>query len=108
MNMPQSAPNKELAREKYKRLAGGYDSLGRIRLAESVRRQAVRLLALKQGDVVLDVACGTGLSFPHIQERIGPQGQLIGVDLSAEMLAKAREKVTQAGWRNVTLIYAAE
>jgi len=105
--MPQTAPNKERARKMYRRHAGGYDRLGRIRLAESVRRQAVDLLALKPGDVVIDVACGTGLSFPLIEERIGPEGRLIGVDLSAEMLAKARERVAAAGWQNVTLIEAA-
>ncbi len=105
--MPNTAPNKERAREMYRRHAGGYDSLGRIRLADSVRRQAVDLVALKPGDVVIDVACGTGLSFPLIEEHIGPEGRLVGVDLSAEMLAKAREKVTAAGWQNVSLIEAA-
>jgi demethylmenaquinone methyltransferase/2-methoxy-6-polyprenyl-1,4-benzoquinol methylase len=101
------APNRELAREKYRRLAGGYDRLGRIRLAEAVRREAVGRLELKAGDVALDVACGTGLSFPLLEERIGPEGRLIGVDLSPEMLARAHEKVDQAGWQNVTLIEAA-
>lgn len=105
--MPQTAPNKERAREMYRRHAGSYDSLGRILLAESVRRQAVDMLALKPGDFVLDVACGTGLSFPLIEEGIGPEGRLIGVDLSADMLAKARGKVVEAGWQNVTLIEAA-
>lgn len=91
----------------YRRHAGVYDSLGRILLAESVRREAVRLLALKPGDVVIDVACGTGLSFPLIEERIGREGQLIGVDLSPDMLAKAGGKAAEAGWQNVTLIEAA-
>jgi len=105
--MSHTAPNKERAREMYRRNARGYDSLGRIRLADSVRRQAVEMLALKSGDVVIDVACGTGLSFAPIEQRIGSQGRLIGIDLSAEMLAKAREKVAEADWQNVTLIEAA-
>jgi ubiquinone/menaquinone biosynthesis C-methylase UbiE len=100
-------PDKQVAREKYRHIAGGYDRLGRIRLAESVRRQAVELLDLKPGDVVIDVACGTGLSFALIEEGIGSDGRIIGVDLSAEMLAKAREKVALAGWQNVTLVEAA-
>ena len=109
--MPRSsagrAPNRKLAREKYSRIAASYDRLGRIRLAEAVRLEAVDRLDLRPGDVVIDVACGTGLSFPLIEGRIGPEGRLIGVDLSADMLEKAREKVVQAGWQNVTLIEGA-
>lgn len=101
------APDKQLARDKYRHIASGYDRLGRIRLAESVRRQAVELLDLKPGDVVIDVACGTGLSFQLMEEGIGPDGRLIGVDLSPEMLAKARDKIAQANWQNVTLIEGA-
>lgn len=108
--MPRSsagrAPDKELARKKYSRIAANYDRLGRIRLAEAVRREAVDRLELRPGDVVIDVACGTGLSFPLIEEGIGAEGKLIGVDLSAEMLQKARDRVAKAGWQNVTLIEA--
>jgi demethylmenaquinone methyltransferase/2-methoxy-6-polyprenyl-1,4-benzoquinol methylase len=107
LSVNRAAPDKERAREIYRRHAATYDGLGRIRLAETVRRQAVELLGLQPGDVVIDVACGTGLSFPLIEERIGPEGRLIGVDLSAEMLAKARHKEAQAGWQNVALIEAA-
>ena len=42
------------------------------------------------GDAVLDVACGTGLSFPLLEEAIGPAGRLVGVELSPEMAAIAR------------------
>lgn len=76
-------------------------------MAESVRREAVDLLDLKRGDVVIDVACGTGLSFPLLEERIGVEGKLIGIDLSPDMLGKARERIQQVGWQNVTLIEAA-
>lgn len=98
------APDRELAREKYSTIAASYDRLGRIRLAEAVRREAVDRLELRRGDVVIDVACGTGLSFSLIQHGIGPDGRLIGVDISPEMLQKSQEKVDKAGWQNVTLI----
>ena len=108
--MPHSsadrAPNRKLAREQYSRIAASYDRLGRIRLAEAVRLEAVGRLDLRPEDVVIDVACGTGLSFPLIEEGIGPDGRLIGVDLTAEMLQKAQDRVARAGWQNVTLIEA--
>ena len=53
------------------------------------------------------MGCGTGLSFEPIQRAVGPEGQIIGVELSPEMLARAREKVTANGWQNVTLVEAA-
>ncbi len=68
------------------------------------RRHAVALLNLKQGDRVVDLGCGTGLSFPAILDRIGPEGQLIGVDMTAGMLACARERCDRAGWHNVGLV----
>lgn len=68
------------------------------------RNKAVNYLALKEGDVVIDLGCGTGLCFPLLIEKIGPNGKLIGVDISSEMLSVAEDKVKSAGWDNVELI----
>lgn len=70
------------------------------------RREAVAQLRLSPGDTVLDLACGTGMNGPYIQERIGDEGLLIGLDYSAGMLAKARGKAQRHGWQNVRLIQA--
>jgi len=95
--------NRQAALEKYRRAAATYDK-GEVPAIERARRRAIRLLDLQPGDIVLDVGCGTGLSFPLIEERIGAQGHLIGVDQSPEMLAIARRRVETHKWRNVTLI----
>ena len=71
---------------------------------ETYRLCAIELLHLQPGDRVLELGCGTGLNFPHIIEKIGPEGRLIGVDFTAEMLACARERVEQSGWKNIELI----
>ncbi len=68
------------------------------------REEAVRALDLKRGDTVVDVGCGTGLNFPLLQEAIGPEGRIVGVDLSAAMLDQARGRVAEKGWQNVELI----
>ncbi len=98
-------PNKDLAVEKYRGLADRYDGL--VKAAEGVRRDALALLKLEPSDVVVDVGCGTGLSFPLIEKRIGSDGQIVGIDLSPEMLARARDRVNDAGWGNVTLTQSA-
>jgi demethylmenaquinone methyltransferase/2-methoxy-6-polyprenyl-1,4-benzoquinol methylase len=71
---------------------------------ETYRSRAVERLRLKPGDRVVDLGCGTGLNFLHVMEQIGPQGRLIGVDLSAKMLARARERAERAGWKNIELV----
>jgi len=52
----------------------------------------------------VELGCGTGLNFPLLIERIGPDGRLIGVDLTDEMLACARERTRHFGWNNVELV----
>jgi demethylmenaquinone methyltransferase/2-methoxy-6-polyprenyl-1,4-benzoquinol methylase len=61
---------------------------------------------LRPGDTVVDVGCGTGLSFPLIESSLGPSGKLIGVEPSSEMMRVAVRRVAAGGWTNVTLIPA--
>jgi demethylmenaquinone methyltransferase/2-methoxy-6-polyprenyl-1,4-benzoquinol methylase len=66
----------------------------------------MQALGLHAGDTVIDVACGTGLNFPLLQEVIGPDGRIIGVDLTDAMLAQARGRIEMNGWSNVSLVQA--
>jgi acyl dehydratase/ubiquinone/menaquinone biosynthesis C-methylase UbiE len=88
----------------YRHVAGSYDLT--TAWLEPYRRRAVSHLRLRPGDVVLDVGCGTGLSFGPIQAAIGPTGRLVGIEPSPDMLAAARDRVEEAGWDNVTLLEA--
>ena len=97
-------PDRSLALEKYRRGIASYDESNRYR---RLRANSVAHLDLRPGDHVLDVACGTGLNFSLIQEAIGQHGRLIGVDLSPDMLAIARERASKANSDQVTLIHSA-
>jgi ubiquinone/menaquinone biosynthesis C-methylase UbiE len=99
------APDRARAIERYRSAASGYDR--HMWFARGTHREAVRRLELEPGQVVLDVACGTGLNFARIREAIGAEGRLIGLDLSPDMLAAAQRRVERSGWTNVTLIEAA-
>ena len=61
------------------------------------RREAVAQLRLEAGDVILDLACGTGLNFPFVEAVIGTGGLLVGLDYSSGMLAKARPEYSVKG-----------
>lgn len=92
----------EVLKERYRRHAADYDK-GK-RFSERIRPEAIGRLDLKPGESVLDLGCGTGLSFEMLQQGVGPEGRIIGVELSPEMLEIAHEKVESNGWKNVTLI----
>ena len=64
------------------------------------------MLGLAHGETVLDVACGTGLSLPLLRQAVGPDGRVLGVEMSPDMMSRARERVARAGWSNVTLLEA--
>lgn len=70
------------------------------------RRKAAQALMLRPGDSVVEIACGTGLNFSMIEQQIGPDGRIVGVDLTDAMLARARHRIEMHGWRNISLVQA--
>ena len=60
-------------------------------------RAAVAEAGIRRGAVAIDVGCGTGRALPPLREAVGPDGSVIAVDLTPEMLAAARPKSSAAG-----------
>jgi demethylmenaquinone methyltransferase/2-methoxy-6-polyprenyl-1,4-benzoquinol methylase len=84
----------------YARDAADYDR--RTSAFARYREMVVDVLPLRPGDTVIDAGCGTGLCFAAVQERIGPDGVLVGVDAAPDMLDVA-DRVAAEGWSNVVL-----
>jgi arsenite methyltransferase len=61
------------------------------------------LRALQRGERVVDVGCGAALDTVLAAEQIGPTGRVVGVDMTPEMLAKARRTVTGLGLEQVEI-----
>lgn len=72
-----------------------------------VSRRLVELAEIEPGDRVLDVAAGTGEPSLTAARAVGPQGRIVGTDISPEMLGYARERAQAAGLENVEYVEAA-
>ncbi|MFC5497693.1 class I SAM-dependent methyltransferase [Caenimonas terrae] len=99
-----AARRRAAALEQYHLRAAHYDA--ELAAFEPLRAEAVALLALQPGERVLDVGCGTGLSFELLERGVGGRGEVVGIEQSPDMLQLARERVAAHGWRNVTLVAA--
>jgi phosphatidylethanolamine/phosphatidyl-N-methylethanolamine N-methyltransferase len=82
-------------RSAYRRWAPVYDNTFGLVAAEG-RKHAVEIINTRSGRV-LEVGVGTGLSLPTYKRDL----EIVGIDLSPEMLQKARERVTAEGLTNV-------
>ena len=56
---------------------------------------------LKEGDVVLDLGSGAGVDVFLAANKVGPIGKAIGVDMTKEMIDKAKRIATNHGYQNV-------
>jgi arsenite methyltransferase len=61
----------------------------------------VSKIDIRQGDTVLDLGSGGGLDCFLAAEKTGPAGRVIGVDMTPEMIGKARENAEKLGAANV-------
>jgi SAM-dependent methyltransferase len=61
----------------------------------------IALASLVEGETVLDLGSGAGFDCFLAANRVGKSGKVIGVDMTPEMLEKARENAEQGGYRNV-------
>ncbi len=61
----------------------------------------VALASLAPGETVLDLGSGAGFDCFLAAERVGPEGRVIGVDMTPEMLERARENAAKGGYANV-------
>lgn len=109
--MSQADSTRERLIETYRKKAKHYDVTSRLYPVPGYpqhgqRMRAVQALGLRAGHTVVEIACGTGLNFPLVEDAIGPEGRIIGVDLTDAMLARAKDRVAANGWSNVSLVQA--
>lgn len=84
-------------REEYAQLEGHYGDAD-LNLGCGIPTQYAQI---KEGDVVLDLGSGAGNDVFVARELVGKTGRVIGVDMTAEMIARAQVNRAKLGYRNV-------
>lgn len=90
--LPSGAEKTRLVRDMFERIAPGYDRMNRVvslGLDQRWRRAALAAIGVGPGDVLLDLACGTG----DLAELAAARGaRVLGLDFAREMLRGARRR----------------
>lgn len=95
-HQPHSAMDKAAVQAAYRRWAGIYDgAFGAV--SRAARRRTVSVINSLPGRDVLEMGVGTGLALPLY----APDKLVTGIDLSAEMLTRARQRTEALGLRHV-------
>ena len=102
MDGSDAQPDTEEARRRYRALAAGYDR--GISVLDRLRRRLISRAGFQTGDHVLDMGCGTGASFAALREAVGASGRVTGIELTEEMAAVARQRISAAAWDNVEVV----
>jgi demethylmenaquinone methyltransferase/2-methoxy-6-polyprenyl-1,4-benzoquinol methylase len=81
----------------YDKIAKVYDLLAE-HSEHPMREAALRLLAAAPGEHVLEIGFGTGHILADLAKAVGPTGKVFGIDISANMLAHAKDVLSNQGF----------
>lgn len=93
--------NKEKTKDSYRKVAWFYNFWSRLTESKAAI-MVLKLADIKDGQKILEVACGTGLVFKRIVSQ-NPNGQNIGIDLSPEMLRRSKKALQKSKSTNFEL-----
>jgi predicted methyltransferase len=80
----------------------------RVRPSVEHTAELVESLGIRPTDAVADVGAGVGYLIPYLLPKVGPFGSVVAEDIVPDFVAKIREKIKAAGWRNVRAVLGTE
>jgi len=95
---PSKSPPTPHTSQIYRNLAPVYGMVWPIFARRNIQ-DSIKAMRIAPGAKVLEVGVGTGLSLPAYPRH----AEVTGVDLSEDMLAKAKERIDESGWTNITV-----
>ena len=104
-SLPQRRLNSKWVEARFDRIAGSYWIFERLfLLPPTARQRAVDLLQLQPGERALSVGCGQGKALKALSRGVQASGNVVGVDLSTEMLKHAYAHLVEHSLGNVLLV----
>ena len=100
MTSPATSPNEDWAGEMGARWLAGIDRFESM--IAPVGDALLARAAVAPGARVLDLGCGGGVTSLALAAAVGPAGAVTGIDISPDLIARARERAQAAGARNLT------
>jgi ubiquinone/menaquinone biosynthesis C-methylase UbiE len=73
------------------------DSEKKLESVQHYVRLTYEMLEVSRGNSVLDVGCGTGDDVINLYRIVGPDGQVVGIDYSAQLISEAKARAEKAG-----------
>ncbi|MBC8477729.1 MAG: methyltransferase domain-containing protein, partial [Dehalococcoidia bacterium] len=67
------------------------------RFQKRLRERGLELLAIREGESVLEIGFGTGCALTEIARRVGESGRACGLDLTPAMITRARRRLAEQG-----------
>jgi ubiquinone/menaquinone biosynthesis C-methylase UbiE len=80
------------------------DAVAATDLMQEVAKVTLGLLALKSGDKVVDVGCGSGVLIPKFCEAVGSAGRVVGIDLAEAFVSEARARIEANGLSKIASV----
>jgi SAM-dependent methyltransferase len=76
------------------------------RAVADLTKSLLDLARPQQGELVLDIGCGSGTTVLELAARVGPGGHVLGADISDQSVARACQRIADAGSRHAEVIVA--
>ena len=95
--------SKEETRSFYNKIAHVYDLFAE-HTEKPMREAGLKMLGAKAGESVLEVGFGTGHCLVDLAGAVGPKGTILGIDISATMLAESERLLTEQGLADIVVL----
>jgi ubiquinone/menaquinone biosynthesis C-methylase UbiE len=110
MNSPATGPTgshdwkSDYIQENLKERTAYLDRVASSGLMQQVANATLALLALKPGDRVVDVGCGSGALIPRLCAEVGKAGHVLGIDYAEGFVREARARIEASGLSDVATV----